>query len=280
MSRSYLKWVGGKARSVQSIVPKFPKKYNVYHEPFFGSGVVYFTVNPERSRVSDYNFSLVETHVQVALRLDRVKAALQEMDNTSEDYYALREEYNNYILNGPDHHDLARQAAIFIYLNRCGFNGLYRVNKSGGFNVPYGKRKNQPHHDIFEVLEECSEKLKRTTIFTQDFRRALSHCEEGDFVYLDPPYLEELEGSFTSYNKNGFTPYDHEELANELDVLDQKGVKFAMSNSDTSATHLIYGVNPKRKGDKWKCHKIYTTRSVSRSASGRGIHRELLITNY
>tara|TARA_Y100000310_G_C20697297_1_gene826632 strand:- start:5535 stop:6278 length:744 start_codon:yes stop_codon:yes gene_type:complete len=244
---------------------KFPKKFNRYFEPFLGSGVVFLNLNPEKAIVSDTNYHLVSTFLYVQQAVGDVWGQLKQLSNTSEDYYSIRDKFNQ------TETFTVETAAQFIYLNRCGFNGLYRVNKSGQYNVPYGKRSGEPHL-VHEALQRMSQALQGKIIKQMNFSHALTEAGPGDMVYMDPPYLKESDLAFTAYTKEGFGLKQHEELAKECRKLEERGIKFAVSNSNMpKVLELWRGFNI-----NW----VLTSRSVSASGSGRGQHIELLITNY
>jgi len=266
VQRSFIKWIGGKARSANQIVSYFPKDFKEYFEPFLGSGVIYFNFNPQGAYLSDSEERLIYTFSCVKNELEDLKKELLSLKNTEDDYYKIREEFNNCSIEKS-----VRQAARFIYLNKCGYNGLFRVNKSNKFNVPYGKTKSDSHLD-FDNLTRCSRALASTTLMSVGYDYILDIVLPGDFVYMDPPYLKEDGNSFIGYNVNQFDAKSHKELAERCYELDERGVKFAVSNSNMPVvSDLYYGFN---------IVEIMTTRSVSRDVSKRGSHAEVLITNY
>ena len=264
--RSFIKWVGGKYRSLSQILGKFPVKFDTYYEPFLGSGVTFFNVETDKAILNDCEYKLVSTFRSIKRESERVCAALAEMSNDEESYYSVRYDFNNSSDVPP-----GKKAAQFIYLNKCGFNGLYRVNRAGSVNVAFGKRSGAPHQD-YETIRVCSKLLQNTTIMNADYQDILSLTRCGDFVYMDPPYYKEFDRTFTGYNVKQFSDEDHERLALECKFLSSRGVLFALSNSDTPFIRNLY--------KDYYIFPVYTNRTVSRDTSTRGIVGEILITNY
>tara|TARA_R110002020_G_scaffold26270_26_gene84914 strand:+ start:1365 stop:2189 length:825 start_codon:yes stop_codon:yes gene_type:complete len=266
MQRSFIKWVGGKYRSLSQILPKLPKTFRTYYEPFMGSGVIFFNLNPPEAILNDVEYNLVSTFRSVRDEEEEVCRLLKLLSNDPLTYYDVRSSFNE----GPDIQP-GRKASQFIYMNKCGFNGLYRVNKKGAVNVSYGKRDGNPHHD-FDSIRTCSQLLKNTRIMNADYREILKKTRSKDFVYLDPPYFKEHATSFTGYNAEPFSTEDHERLALECNLMSKRGVLFAMSNSNTKFIKNLY--------KQYNICPIYTNRSVSKDPSVRGTVAEILITNY
>ena len=264
--RSFIKWVGGKYRSLSQILSKFPTQFKTYYEPFMGSGVVFFNLRPVDAILNDVEPSLVTTFRSVKRECESVCEYLDGLSNDESTYYTVRSDFN-------DSGDVfpGKKAAQFIYMNKCGFNGLYRVNKSGAINVAFGKRSGDPHKD-FSTLRECSKRLQRVRVMNTTYKDVLDLSRSKDFVYLDPPYYKEFPNSFTGYNTNQFSEEDHERLALECKFLTSRGVFFALSNSDTDFIRNLY--------KNYNICPIYTNRTISRDASGRGLVCEILITNY
>ena len=202
-----LKWAGGKTQLITQLLPHVPERFGTYIEPFFGGGALFFTLQPERAIISDSNPELVNLYRQVATAVDSVIGCLKRYRNTREGYYAVRAQ---------DWHILApaEAAARMIYLNRTCFNGLYRVNRKGDFNVPYGRYSNPRICDEAN-LRAASVLLKRADILCGDFAQVLDECAKpGDFVFLDPPYLPVGKwGDFKRYTKEQFYEADHRRLA-------------------------------------------------------------------
>jgi len=266
VQRSFIKWAGGKFRSVSNIISLFPKDFKEYFEPFVGSGVVHFNFKHRNSYLSDTEERLMYTFICVKYELEDLKKALSKLKNDEDSYYKIREDFNRYLFDKD-----VRQAARFIYLNKCGYNGLFRVNKSNEFNVPYGRPNGDPHLD-FDNLTRCSKDLSSVTLMCSEYKDVLDLASPGDFVYMDPPYLKEDGSSFIGYNSVQFNSKSHVELADDCYDLDKRGILFAVSSSNVPVVSDLY--------QGFNIVEIPTIRSVSRDASKRGSHVELLITNY
>ncbi|MEM1484011.1 Dam family site-specific DNA-(adenine-N6)-methyltransferase [Oscillospiraceae bacterium PP1C4] len=234
-ARPLLKWAGGKTQMLNDISPKIPTSYGRYIEPFLGGGALFFTLNPTDGIIADSNPELINMYKQVADNVYDVIAYLQAYCNTEEMFYAVR---------SLDWHQLSQSeaAARTIYLNKTCFNGLYRVNKKGQFNAPFGRYKNPKICDT-EALYAASAVLQRATIVCADYLQVLKdYAQPGDFVFLDPPYLPVSEYSdFKRYTKEQFYEEDHIELANEVQRLHELGCYVILTNSNHPLVHELYG---------------------------------------
>ena len=181
-ARPILKWAGGKTQMLEDIIPKMPTKYGRYIEPFFGGGAVFFALNPEEAIIADSNPELINLYTEVANNVQAIISKLKKYENNEEFFYNMRAlDYNS--LSSVD------AAARTIYLNKTCFNGLYRVNKKGQFNVPFGRYKN-PNICDEEALYAASNMLRRATIVCGDYLDILNeHAKKDDLIFLDPPYL-------------------------------------------------------------------------------------------
>lgn len=265
-NRSFIKWVGGKTRSLSQILKKFPKEFNTYYEPFLGSGVVYFNLLPDAAVLGDLEKRLVATHQAVKQYPQAVCSCLELLENDESMYYDVRDAFNY----NPES-AVGEKAAQFIYINKCGYNGLYRVNKSGSVNVSYGKRSGDPHRDL-DIIYKCSKALQKARIVNAHYSELTKMSRKGDFVYLDPPYHKESASSFTGYNAKEFSEEDHKGLAEEFRQLTERGVKVALSNSGTDFIKDLY--------KNFYIYPVYTSRTVATTVEGRSVATELLITNY
>ena len=237
-AKPILKWAGGKTQMLGDIMPKVPKTFGRYIEPFFGGGALFFALQPENAIISDSNPELINMYRQVADHVDEVIFHLQKYKNTPEMFYAVREK--NWI-NLPK----AEAAARTIYLNKTCYNGLYRVNKKGQFNAPYGKYK-APKICDSEALKSASAVLKKATILCGDYQLVLDYyAQPGDFVFLDPPYLPISEYSdFKRYTKEQFYEEDHVELAKIVGALQERGCYVILTNSNHPLVHDLYSSFP------------------------------------
>ena len=249
VAKPILKWAGGKTQMLGELMPRVPKTYGRYIEPFFGGGALFFSLKPENAIIADSNPELINMYLQVAHHVDDVIECLQKYENTSEMFYEVR---------SLDWQTLpkAEAAARTIYLNKTCFNGLYRVNRSGQFNTPFGKYKNPKICDV-EALRLASEALRKANILCGDYILVLEHyAQPGDFVFLDPPYLPISENSdFKRYTKEQFYEDDHVELAKMIGTLHERGCYVILTNSNHPLVHQLY--------EQYKIEVIQTKRHIS-----------------
>lgn len=233
-AKPILKWAGGKTQMLGDLLPKVPSSYGRYIEPFFGGGAMFFALQPEQAIISDSNPELINLYRQVADNVDNVISHLKKYENSSEMFYAVRSQ---------DWTKLPKSeaAARTIFLNKTCFNGLYRVNKKGQFNVPFGKYKNPKICDE-AGLKVASDALKKAEIICGDYLLVLEHyAQPGDFVFLDPPYLPISEYSdFKRYTKEQFYEEDHVELAKMVMTLHERGCHVILTNSNHPLVHELY----------------------------------------
>jgi len=255
LARPLLKWAGGKTQLLGEILPKIPKKYGRFIEPFFGGGAVFFAVRPENGIIADSNPELVNLYRSVATDVNGVIAQLRSYENTEEVFYAVRSLDRTKLSN-------IEAAARTIFLNRTCFNGLYRVNKSGQFNVPFGRYKNPKIIDE-DALRAASLLLSRTTIICGDYKTVLKeNAQAGDFIFLDPPYLPVSEyADFKRYTKEQFYEEDHVELAAEVKRLHELGCHVVLTNSNHPLVHEQYR--------KFAVEVVQTKRYISCNGKGR-----------
>ena len=233
-AKPILKWAGGKTQMLNDLLPKVPSSYGRYIEPFFGGGALFFALQPENAIISDSNPELINMYRQVADFPDEVIQCLKQYENTKEMFYNVRSQTWEALPK-------AEAAARTIFLNRTCFNGLYRVNKKGEFNVPYGKYKNPKICDQ-DALYVASDALKKAEILCGDYILVLEHyTKEGDFIFLDPPYLPVSEYSdFKRYTKEQFYEEDHIELAKIIARLHERGCHIILTNSNHPLVHELY----------------------------------------
>lgn len=233
-AKPILKWAGGKTQMLSDLLPKVPSSYGRYIEPFFGGGALFFALQPENAIIADSNPELINMYRQVADFPDEVIQHLKQYENTKEMFYNVRSQTWEALPK-------AEAAARTIFLNRTCFNGLYRVNKKGEFNVPYGKYKNPKICDQ-DALYAASDALKKAEILCGDYFLVLEHyAKEGDFIFLDPPYLPVSEYSdFKRYTKEQFYEEDHIELAKIITCLHERGCHIILTNSNHPLVHELY----------------------------------------
>lgn len=267
--RPFLKWAGGKGRLIQQYQPFFPQQIRRYYEPFVGGGAIFFHLNDRLGDavLADINDELVNVYQCVQQQVEPLIRRLQYHHSHHEPdyYYEMRAQAS---LADP-----VERAARLIYLNKTCFNGLYRENAKGLFNVPIGRYKN-PNICDSATLRLASEGLQRSRISCDAFHRVLDHAwRRDDFVYFDPPYHPiSATSSFTRYNRYGFTAEDQTQLRDTFAELAQRGVQVMLSNSDCELIRQLY--------EGFYIHEIQAARAINVNAHRRGKIGELLITSY
>jgi DNA adenine methylase len=268
--RPLLKWEGGKRALIEDIVDLLPADYKErrYHEPFFGGGTVFFHIEPEEGSINVVNPRLINFYRNVR---DRPTELIEEASNyryEEEEFYKRRDRFNTPGI------DEVEDAALFIYLNKTAYNGLYRVNSKGEFNVPFGMYRNPTIVPIEQIME-THELLKNVKILCGDFSYVLDEAEEEDVCYMDPPYHPSSEtANFTDYFSDGFKKEEQERLRDLCVSLDRKGVTFVLSNSNTEMIRELY-----QACTGFKAIPLDTMRMISRKVSSRDSGQDLLITN-
>jgi len=230
--KPFLRWAGGKAWFLSHLPSFLPKKFNNYHEIFLGGGSVFFNLECTGNiYLSDLNGELIETYIQVRDNVELVISQLKQYKNTKEDYYKIRAKKFS------KEHQIA---ARFIYLNKTSFNGIYRVNLIGEYNVPYGSKYSADYVQE-EILREASKKLKKAILKEQDFEKALNKAKKGDLVFIDPPYTVAHENNgFIRYNQKLFSLDDQIRLSNKLRELNKLGVYYIVTNAYHKEIKNIY----------------------------------------
>jgi DNA adenine methylase len=261
----FLKWAGGKNQLLSQFTVLFPSKYGRYFEPFIGGGAVFFYLNPTYSFLADINGELVNAYIVVRDLVDELIASLEKHINDKEYYYKIRSQNPKLLSN-------IERASRFIYLNKTCFNGLYRVNGAGSFNVPFGSYKN-PRYVNAPNLKAVSYRLRNTYLSVGRFEDTTIEAKKGDFVYLDPPY-DPLNGtsSFTGYAENGFTRKDQLKLYKIFNDLDSKKCMLMLSNSDTPFIRELYS--------NFDIKEVNAKRMINCKGDKRGEVKELVIRNY
>jgi DNA adenine methylase len=275
----FLKWAGGKRKLSHLIISAFPHdfdpKVNRYFEPFIGGGALTFALGNQNSKIyvpgknlyiNDMNPDLVNTYKIIRDDVDSLVYELKKFEklNNADSFYEIR---------GTFYNDKVSQAARFIYLNKTCFNGLWRVNSNGFFNVPFGRYKNPNILDT-ENLRLCSKRLQKSKISHGDYVKAVSKAVKGDVVYFDPPYIPLTKtAAFSQYAKEDFGLSDQETLALTIKMLTARGVRVILSNSDTPLTRKIFGRH-------LVLRQILVARTISAQASTRKSVYEVIGTNY
>ena len=280
--KPFIKWVGGKGQLLSEI--------NKYAEIFLGGGAVLFDIlskyKLDEVYISDKNLELINTYKSIRDNVDILIKSLKEMEEqyiplNNEDrkiyYYEKREEYNSLKINSEVNN--IEKAILFIFLNKTCFNGLYRVNKKGKFNVPMGAYK-KPKICDEENLKNVSLTLRNVKIVYADYRESEKFIDDKTFVYIDPPYRPlNITSSFTSYTENDFNDKEQIELAEYINVLNKKGAKIVISNSDPKNNDIDDNFFDKLYKN-YNINRVKATRMLNSNASLRGAINELLITNY
>lgn len=254
-----LKWAGGKRRLLPQILPLIPRFRGCYYEPFFGGGALFFSLLPASAMLSDSNQDLINAYVQVRDNLPAVVRHLQRMSNTEADYYQIRESIPR---------SLAGRAARLIYLCTLSFNGIYRQNLRGEFNVPYGRKTHLNPCDLAK-LRQTRESLRGRELRPADFEQAVHPAVRGDFVFFDPPYtVSHGNNGFVRYNAKIFSWPDQIRLAGVASALRRRGVNVVVCNADHPTIRSLYGEFAVKVIDRFS--------SMSASCDFRRPVRELL----
>lgn len=273
--KPFVKWVGGKRqllsqfRKLNLYPPElFDIKTGRYFEPFVGGGAVFFDLLPEKGYLSDLNKELVTTYNVIKNDVDALILLLKKHKTDKEYFLKVREQ-------DPNKFSDLNIASRFIFLNRTCFNGMYRVNSKGEFNVPYGKHTNPLICDE-DNLKKVSKSLQGIEIKHQDYKEVLKKAKKGDFIYFDPPYYPVSKtASFTSYTAESFLDKEQIELRDSFLELHKRGCYVMLSNSDTPFINKIYS------GFKGvRINKVEAGRAINSKGSGRGKITEVLINNY
>lgn len=292
--KPFIKWVGGKGQLLSEINKLYPvelgKNIKKYAEIFVGGGAVLFDIlskyKLDEVYISDKNLELVNTYKSIRDNVDILIKSLKGMEeqyipldneNRKDYYYKKREEYNSLKINSEVNN--IEKAVLFIFLNKTCFNGLYRVNKKGEFNVPMGAYK-KPKICDEENLKNVSLTLRNVKIVYADYRKSEKFIDGKTFVYIDPPYRPlNITSSFTSYTENDFNDKEQIELAEYINVLNKKGAKIVISNSDPKNNDIDDNFFDKLYKN-YNINRVKATRMLNSNASLRGAINELLITNY
>jgi DNA adenine methylase len=263
--RPFLKWVGGKRQLLPELLTRRPETFGRYFEPFVGGAALFFELAPASSCLSDVNGELVDCYQAIRDNVDAVIAALKQHRYDKDYFYQIRSLV-------PSTLTLPERAARTIFLNRTGFNGLYRVNSRGQFNVPFGRYTNPTICDA-RNLRACSLVLKSARLVVEDFEQAVSGAGRGDFVYFDPPYVPVSNTSyFTSYTPGGFGWDEQQRLASVFARLAERGIQVMLSNSDVPAVRQLYA--------GFRIDRVEATRRINCDSEGRGKIGEVVVRCY
>lgn len=259
----FLRWAGGKKWLVQRIKDKLDiNHYASYHEPFVGGGAVLFYFKPQVAFISDMNDRLIQSYLMVRDNVEDVIKTISSFGKDEDSYYEVR---------GKKSDDPIFQASQFIYLNQLSYNGIYRVNKQGEYNVPWGKR--MKYHFDFDNLRMVSLYLSKVQISTKDFGECLDDIENGSLVFLDPPYTHsKIENGFIQYNKTVFTIEDQERLSIMIDEIKQRGAYYILTNADHELIKAVFNKND-------RIIPIKRNSGIGGKNAQRGEYEECIFTN-
>ena len=274
--RPFVKWAGGKRQLIAELEKNYPKKFDTYFEPFLGGGAVMFNLlakHPDmKCHVSDLNSDLILAYLAIR---DKVTEVIESLENHAKKYQKNQNQYYYQIRESEPISQIEKVSRL-IFLNKTCFNGLYRVNNKGKFNVPLGSYTN-PNIVNKENLLTVSKILQSPNLefFCRDFEQSLHDIKKNDFVYFDPPYQPVSKtANFTSYTNRSFTDDDLERLANLAEKLDSKGCKVLLSNSKSKIVEKSFS------SSKWKIKEIQVNRAINSDSKKRTGHYEILIKNY
>lgn len=277
-ARPFLKWVGGKGKLVPDLQKFMPKKYNDYYEPFLGGGAFYFKIHKggQKAHLNDLNEHLIAAYKHIKIEPETVIAGLKRHEK---DYHKLNElDQKDYYLQqrikfNNIKYSSVEKTVLLIFLNKTGFNGMYRENSKGEFNIPHGRYSN-PRICHEENILAVSAHLKNTELTSVDYQTAVKNAKRGDFVYFDPPYFPLNEtSSFTSYHANQFDAQDQRDLCQLATKLKKRGCHVMLSNSATDFIHGIY------EEAGFKVHSVLAARNINSKGDKRGKVKEVIITS-
>lgn len=271
LAQPFLKWAGGKRQLLPTIKRNLPKSYNKYFEPFVGAGALLFDLQPHSAIISDVNEELINCYQIIRDLPSDLIEDLKKHKNTTEYFYGLRE-----LDRSHQFQELSpvERASRIIYLNKTCYNGLFRVNKRGQFNAPFGKYK-KPNIINSEVIKSISYFLNHNnvTILNADFTRTVETAKRGDFIYFDPPYDPTSDtASFTGYSLLQFGKSEQERLKDCFDILTRRGCQVMLSNSSTDFIANLYS--------DYNLQTVPANRNINSVGSGRKKIDEFLILNY
>ena len=275
-ARPFVKWAGGKRQLISTLDTNLPDEFGTYFEPFLGGGTLFFHIlarrHPQRCSISDLNHNLIMTYTTIR---DNVDDLISSLKNHQKNYRENPKEYY-YLVRQSDPQNQVEKSSRLLFLNRTCYNGLYRVNSQGKFNVPFGRYSN-PNIVNESKIRSVSKVLRSEDILIRhrDFKMVLDDAKKNDLVYFDPPYVSvSSTANFTSYTNNGFTRDDLCRLAELCYKLDRQGCKVLLSNSDSETVSELFSRPP------WKIMRIRASRMINSNSKKRSGHHELLIKNY
>ncbi|MFA5025756.1 MAG: DNA adenine methylase [Candidatus Shapirobacteria bacterium] len=279
IAKPFLKWVGGKTKLVPELVEMFPKKFNNYYEPFVGGGALFYEViqkyEVKTSSINDINKKLITAYIQIK---ENPQKLISELKNIEKEYKKLSlEKQRDYFISTRRKYnerkiDDTTTAAYLIFLNKTCFNGMYRENSKGEYNIPFGDQKNPTICDKENILA-VSKCLKNTEITNLSFEDSVKECKKGDLIYFDPPYYPiNATSNFTGYSKNSFGEAEQKKLKDVFTDLVKRGCSVMLSNSHTPFIEKLY--------KEFHINYRYAARSINSNGEKRGKIQEVVVTNY
>lgn len=271
--KPFVKWAGGKRQIIDKLKQYIPTNFNCYYEPFIGGGALFFELSPKKAVINDSNKELMNVY-QVLCNHDKYTKMCKvlnqyEANHSEEQYYEIRNKDKEKSFSRLSDY---KKAARTLYLNKSCFNGLYRVNSKGEFNVPFNKNKKVNTYDGENLLTiHMYLTMNDITIQCMDFEESVKTAKKGDFVYFDPPYDSDTK-TFNSYTEEGFGKKEQNRLAKVFKELDKKGVYIMLSNHNTTLVNELY--------KDYHIHIIEAKRSINSKGNKRGNVEEVIITNY
>jgi DNA adenine methylase len=273
----FVKWAGGKRQLLSEIKKRLPADFNNYYEPFIGGGALLLELGHTPSIISDNNHVLIDAYKTIRDFPNELKKQLNDIqeehnsiddkDRNKEFYYSKRKEFNDIIYSNED---LIRKTTLFIYLNKACFNGLYRVNQKGFFNVPSNQKTRINLYDDNNI-NEISSFLKHVKIYNQDFEKTVETAQKGDLIFFDSPYAPLNPQSFDSYTKEGFSIEEHIRLSELYKSLSKKGVFCILTNHNTEFIRDLY--------QDFTIEEVNVKRMINSDSKNR-VGKEVIITNY
>jgi DNA adenine methylase len=258
-----LRWAGSKRKSLSQLAEIWRPSYKRYVEPFAGSAALFFRISPARALLGDINAGLIDAYDVIRERPDDVFHSVSRIPRTEVEYYRVRSQ-------DPERLSQFRRAVRFVYLNRLCFNGIYRTNQKGEFNVPYGHTRSGRIPRI-EDFRRASQMLANARLICAEFGRVLAEARDGDFVYLDPPYATDERRIFRQYDKREFTQKDLKRLARHLESMDERGAHFVLSYEDCNEARVHFR--------QWRIESLAVRRNVAGFVAARRTATEILVTN-
>ena len=292
-AKPFVKWVGGKRQLLPIITQKLPLQIKRYIEPFIGGGALYWEIERAESYIiNDYNSELInvyemvqKNHKKLIKQLSKLQKQFYDLGSNEEQeqlYYQIRAQ--DQLIDFKTRYSNIERAARFIFLNKTSFNGLYRVNRAGYMNTPFGHPTKTGSHPIIcdtQTIIACNQKLSQTTIVMGDYQALIPAATEGDFWFLDPPYLPLLEEpvgegtrkDFSAYTAGGFTHEQHKQLARDLHTINDAGAKFILTNHNAPSAHKLY--------KDFNIEVVSARRAVSAKTSSRAaVANEIIVSNF